>query len=809
MAVLRFAGDRVASLRHVARPLLFAVAWVVTNMRPVHAQDARFVEFDPAFLPAGAATVDLARFSRGNPVLPGDYDVDVWLNDEWQSHGTVRFAAPSAGAEATPCIADAQLTDYGVDPSALQVAAADPCVALGTRIPSASVRFDIGQQRLDIEVPQAALARRQRGAAPVAQWDPGITAGLLAWRAGARRTATPWRSTSSSFLAVDAGFNHGSWRLRQAGSWAAGRYSRGQAYAERQLSSMASQMRVGDIAPADDLFPPVAVRGASLSSDPRMSNDGAGWHAPRVSGVAATHATVRVTQNGVLLHEMAVPPGPFLIDELHAAARAGDLDVDIEERDGHHRRFRIPYFPVPELVSEGRNLFSVVAGRPVATRGRVSRLAQATWRHGLPHGVTSSLGWRQAGARTSLLAGAAVDTLAGAFATEATRSAGDGSRGASWRLRHGRRWSERSVASLSLSWERGTGTAERGAVGRGIARRYDALLQHELGNGGGSLSIALGRRVYGHAESAVEQNVAWMRSWGRAAIDVSFRRSRVRDTLGVHRDVSGQIGFSMPLGVASAPLVHVAAQAARQGGALRVGLHGSSGRDDATLYSLAATTRRDSGATLDASVSRRLGGGEVSVSVERSRLANSTALAASGGMILHAGGVTFAQRLGESIGLVHAAGARGARLGGYSDVTVDRRGYAVVPYLTPFRWNAVDLDPTGTSLDLGIEATHRRVAPTAGAVVSLPFATQVARTRLIVVRRPDGSPLPFGAEIVDQAGRSVGVAGQGGQVFLRSNDPDDRWTARWPGDPDGRCDVRIVGSHPIASGDTQHTGVCE
>jgi len=50
------------------------------------------VEFNPAFL-QGGSHVDVSRFSRGNPVLPGDYLVDVQINSKWVGRASVAFVA--------------------------------------------------------------------------------------------------------------------------------------------------------------------------------------------------------------------------------------------------------------------------------------------------------------------------------------------------------------------------------------------------------------------------------------------------------------------------------------------------------------------------------------------------------------------------------------------------------------------------------------------------------------------------------------------------------------------------------------------
>src|SRR5260364_4592 len=62
-----------------------------------------------------------------------------------------------------------------------------------------------------------------------------------------------------------------------------------------------------------------------------------------------------------------------------------------------------------------------------------------------------------------------------------------------------------------------------------------------------------------------------------------------------------------------------------------------------------------------------------------------------GGMVLHRGGLTLSQPLQDTIALVVAPGAAHVRLENQQGVRTDRRGYAVVPSLNPYRRNRIAL----------------------------------------------------------------------------------------------------------------------
>src|SRR5690606_4565896 len=125
------------------------------------------------------------------------------------------------------------------------------------------------------------------------------------------------------------------------------------------------------------------------------------------------------------------------------------------------------------------------------------------------------------------------------------------------------------------------------------------------------------------------------------------------------------------------------------------------------------------------------------------------------------------------------ADAQGARLLSATGVSVDRRGYAVIPHLTPYRANAIELDPKGLSTDVELKVSGQQVTPRAGAVALVKFATSYGRSAVLEVKRDDGTVLPFGASVLDEDDQEVGVVGQAGRIFARGLKEQGRLTVRW------------------------------
>ncbi|MGS0066743.1 fimbria/pilus outer membrane usher protein, partial [Escherichia coli] len=100
--------------------------------------------------------------------------------------------------------------------------------------------------------------------------------------------------------------------------------------------------------------------------------------------------------------------------------------------------------------------------------------------------------------------------------------------------------------------------------------------------------------------------------------------------------------------------------------------------------------------------------------------------------------------LGETFALVEAKGAEGAKVYNSSQLEINDSGYALVPAVTPYRYNGISLDPQGMDGDAELVDSEKQVAPVAGAAVKVVFRTRPGKALLIKSRMADGSELPMG-----------------------------------------------------------------
>lgn len=100
--------------------------------------------------------------------------------------------------------------------------------------------------------------------------------------------------------------------------------------------------------------------------------------------------------------------------------------------------------------------------------------------------------------------------------------------------------------------------------------------------------------------------------------------------------------------------------------------------------------------------------------------------------------------------------------------------------------------------DAELVDSEKRIAPVAGAASKVVFRTRRGTALLIKSRFPDGEVLPLGADVLDDNGNIVGMTGQGGQIYVRSEQTSGRFTVRWGEQPSERCYLPFTIAHAEA-----------
>lgn len=793
------------------------------------------VTFDSTF----TGKVDLSRFERGNITLPGIYNPEIIVNGESAGSVPVAFRMVAGSLASYPCFDQTMLVRLGFDPDKFGKATAGRndipamgdkpiCGDIGRFIPSAHADFDEGEQQLHVSIPQLYMSSRARGYVSPEYWDSGESGALLDYSTNMYRLSTRGGSSTSVYAGLNGGVNLGGWRLRHSGSVNVldgnTHYQNNLTFAQHDLTELKAQLTLGDSYTSGELLDSVRIRGAVVASDTRMLPSSLRGYAPVIRGVAESNARIVIKQRGYVIYETTAVPGPFAIDDLYPTGYGGDLDVEVTEADGRTRRFSVPFSAQPRLLRAGMTRFALAAGQVnELSLPDTPFIFQGTVQRGIDNGWTFYGGVTVSNSYFAPMIGSAINLPVGAFSLDVTSARAQmrtvhPQSGVSTRLSYSKNveasGTNFALAAYRFSTRGYLTVIEAARLRYGLRyhsdevfvprqrNRFDINISQPLAGNGGLLNLIGSANNYWNSGRRVDFTLGYSNHWRLLQYTLSVQRSKFVDAIDGSRfanngrqDTTYYLSLSLPLGFdRSAPQFNFAANRDAQGhGSTQLGVTGNIGDTQDVSYGVTANRNAQvEGATSDINLSGsyRVAYGNYSASLGFGVGRQQASVTASGGMVLHRDGLTLSQSLGETNGVIHAPGASGVLVTGYSGVRLNGKGNAIVPHLQPYQVNTVQLDTLGASDDIELESSSATATPRAGALVRLNYETTIGQALTIHSLQKNGDPLPFGASVMDDAGNALGVVGQGSKAFIRAATLPEMVIVSWGAAPDQRC--RIV-----------------
>ncbi|MBW9429300.1 fimbrial biogenesis outer membrane usher protein [Atlantibacter hermannii] len=811
-----------ATLTSVVFSLLSLKCWSaqVENPPEQPAQSASAIEFNSGFIHGSG--IDVSRYSKGNPIAPGVYSVLISINGEKRGRYDVTFndAGTSENAPAMFTLEELQrigikLEEETIKQLGLNETNKEKSYTIQELIKNSKVYYNQGDFELGITVPQANLIQFPRGYTDPSRWDAGETAGYIDYNAniygvsnGDAKKEGGDRESYTSNLNMLAGFNLMNWRLRKRTnmSWikndGGARTDNLYTYAATDVTPLKSQLVLGDSNTNGEIFDSFNLRGAQLGSDDRMLPEGLRNYSPIIRGMAESNAKVTIRQHGQKIYETVVPPGEFELNDIGAMGYGGDLEMTITESDGRQKFSTIPFSAPPLLLHKGVLRFNAAVGElRDDTLRDLPKILQTTLRYGLLNNLTIYSGLQLAEKYQACVIGNAVNTRIGGFSIDLIRSRSDlGDKGTKWGNSFRAAYSkylDQTNTNMTLAAYRYSSEGYYSFRDASIERyghhdgdylgadfrakqRFSLTLSQELWE---NSSLNLTGSYYNYWDdrrNAKQYAITYNQSLRYFSYSLSALRNSDEDG---NYENTILVSINVPFGRQSVerPIfdtLYTSYSNSNKGNEqFYTNVTGSRGEQNEVNYGMGTSfTYMDNEGSRDAftgymNYRSPVGQYGLTGSVDN-HTSRQLSLQANGSVVAHKGGLTLGPQIGEyPFAIIGAEGAQGASIINGNGAKIDSNGYAIMPSLTPYRENQVDVNTKGLPDTVDILENEKVVVPRMGAAIGIDMKTMVGEPIVLIVRDQGKNFLPIGTSIYDDKNNNQSIIGQGGMAFIRGWDP--------------------------------------
>jgi outer membrane usher protein len=714
----------------------------------------------------------LAPFSRSLPwllLLPaffsnGETDKTYAIvNDVYHGRITLDFTHDFA------CLQEPLLREWGFKPAFSQEVLFDIQGCLPkSELARWNIKyfFDKDAQLVTLVIPTDLMSNKQNGIA-TSRWDDGIPAIFTNYHLNYQRNSG-WNyryqtNKDNLLVTLDSGANIGAWRLRIGHQYQQDNYGEKgwltrNATLSRTVRPLRAQLTFGDSYSPSNLFDSFSYRGAMLATDERMRPDGMRAFSPWIRGIAKSNAEVVLRQNGTVIYQTFVPPGPFTLHDVYPPGSEGDIELTITESDGTETVRTMPYAAMPNLTHHNVLNYQLLAGHYKPWLG--SDLDDpAFYQATLTYGITQNLSlfggsmispmYRSWGGGIGFNLGAwgaLSEDYRCAEATDPRRTEKDW--GGVYRLRYAKAFLKTGT-SLSLQaqyyppnqryrsfedtinqqktywWDWDDEGHYDGDFDPEHLTQLGVYLNQNIGESS-SLYLTLERNNYRKKDQHnTSLTLGFDHTWNDIDYDVAASYERSAEL-----PANGEITFSVSIpftlfGKSRSKLNYSRTVVHNSERNQQISVSGTALDDFSLSYSMGAEHSQTENDSLNASLGYQYNAGEARVGVAKGGNFRQRNLDLTGSLMLHPYGITLGQTLGDTMALVEVKHSAGIGIDNQFGVTTDRRGFALVSYLTPYRVNRLTLDTFNLPETLTLPENEVEVVPTAGAVAFGQFSAAV------------------------------------------------------------------------------------
>ena len=741
-----------------------------------------------------------------NQVTPGTYKLDVLINDKKVGIFDIRLEDTGKN-KLEACIPGNILLGSNLKDEIIPVEwKKNECYFINDTLTGLSEKYNYDDESLEISIADALLNNLPKDYVSPKMWDEGTDALSVKYNLSGSQTA--FRNNTSAQYAyanIQTTMRLGAWRFNTFDSWNfddnnGNDFSHLQAYAERAIAPLQANLLIGDLNTSGELFNTTNLRGIKLATDEQMLPGSMRGFAPVVRGYANSNALVTVKQGGNVLYERTVPAGEFIIEDLYSTGFGGDLNVTIKEANGATQTYSVPNSSVPGLLRPGYKKFAVNAGLLRDSSLHIKPfISEFTWQQGLNSLFTLYSGLQASPEIKyhSLLAGTALNTPIGAFGFDIQRSfynakgmqACDSLCKMAFRITYSKYLEETKTNFGVIGYRYASsdfytvGDAARqfdlekqgksGTIRNRFKNRIEASITQQLSDNWGSFYVnGIWGQVWSGTNNATSNQSTYQLGYnnGYRSLNYSLALSRTFNING-NIDNTVYLSFSVPFGTRNGdkPYLNTTASFNSQSSNIRVGLNGSTGKENILSYggyfSESSKNNTEFGMNMGYTAPKISMGGSYTQNLN----GYSAALYSSGGFVLHSGGLNASAQLGDTFAIIHAPDLVGEKLENYPGQKINSNGYGILPSLTPYIYNNVtfNFDEMSSNEEV-VNIQEYKVVPTKHAALKIDITAKKINTVMYQLMDVNKNVIPYGSIAYDTYGNNIGIVGQGGMITLDS-----------------------------------------
>ena len=770
--------------------------------------------FNPLFLGSDVDSIeDLSYLSAGNNVTPGNYFLSLNVGDSFIQNTNIIFKENNQH-KVSACFTKEIIDIIPFNKEALSRLSAAPdsqeCIDIAEYIDEFSYDVDLSKLTLTLSIPQIYLKSIRSTLANEADWDDGVPVLMTNYNInGSYAKNNHQDAYSSTFASLNNRLNLGSWRFNssfyynqsKAGDISTHEWNSSSIFVTKNINSIKSSLTIGQSVLGSSLFDSNTFIGVSLATANEMLPESDKGYSPTIKGIAESRSKLTIRQNGNILYQEYVNPGPYSIDNLNSVGTSGDYEVELTSDQGVVTVYTVPYSSLPNLLRQGSFNYSVALGQLDASQANKSEFMQGSLGFGLPLDTTLYSGYQIANDYFAAGLGLGKDIgNIGALSFDSIQAKAKindkNYTGSSYRILYAKSFSDTGTNVQLTGYRYSTSNyytfSEANYKNSNKDATNDYLIYSRNDRKKNSFQVNVSQNMgdygqlylWGNVNSywgsdSKSQNIqfGWNKTfteYNNIVLSASYNKNTYRH----ETDDVFYLSLSMPLSNGMDKNKMYLTSSTNYNNSKynnATSLYGTA-LDNKLNYNIYQNINNNSQNTSNLNVRYKANAAEVNAGTAFSSNSRELDYGLTGSMLVHQGGVLFAREANDTAILVEAKGAAGARLDmAGENITINSNGYALIPYATAYHYNDVAISPETFGSGYDIDGKVLKVAPTRGAISKVVFDVRKGYNFLVSLKYKN-KPVKFGTFVINKKEQTTSIVDDDSTVYLTGVRPGSRYT---------------------------------